>query len=363
MRRLAMIFIFLLGVSRSILNAQNTCEETLSLASAEFEAGRFYGLPNILKPCLERGFSKEQKVRAYLLLTQSYLILDDPTAAEESYLQLLKADPEYLANPTRDPIDVYYLSKKFTSTAIFTPHFHAGANTSSPRTIHSLSTASAVDQLSKDHIYKIGFQAGADVDWNMNERWSLSLGAAYSRKSFQSNFDDKSQGYQSSFVENQDWIDIPLLLKYSLDSGKFRPFLYAGLSANLLVNAKLSPQGADYNLDPLLTNQAVSTAPDLDILSMGMRHVFNTSLVVGGGYKYKVGKNFFYFDVRYIAGLTNVAKNGGFNPLLVQFQYQSDYFRLDNLSLSIGYVKPLYNPRKKKKTVAGLLRKLGIKKR
>jgi len=361
MRLLAMIFIFLLGVSRSSLNAQNTdCEQTLSLASAEFEAGRFYGLPNILKSCLEKGFSKEQKVRAYLVLTQNYLILDDSSGAEESYLQLLNADPEYIANPSRDPIDVYYLSKKFTSTAIFTPHFHAGANTSLPRIIHDLSTTSAVDKLSKDQVYKIGFQAGADLDWNIDERWSLSLGAGYSRKSFQLNFNDNSQGYRSSFKENQDWIDVPLLLKYSLDSGKFRPFVYAGLSANLLINAKLSPEATDYNRDPSLANQQASQAPDQSISFM--RNFFNTSLVLGGGYKYKVGKNFFYFDIRYMAGLTNIAKNGGFNSLLYQFQYQSPYFRLDNLSISVGYVKPLYNPRKKKKAVAGLLRKLGIKK-
>jgi len=361
MRHLVIIFILLLGVSRSNLNAQNAdCEQVLSYASAEFEAGRFYGLPIILKPCLDRGFSKEQKVRAYLLLTQSYLILDNPTAAEESYLQLLKADPEYVANPARDPIDVYYLSKKFTSTAIFTPHFQAGANASLPRTIHSLNTVSAVNQLSKDQIFKVGFQAGADVDWNIDERWSLSLGAGYSRKSFKTNFNDNNQGYRSSFTEKQDWIDIPLLLKYSLDSGKFRPFVYAGISANLLISAMLSPEGTDYNMDPNLTNQAASTAPDQSISFM--RNSFNTSLVLGGGYKYKVGKNFFYFDLRYMAGLTNVAKNGSFNPLLVQFQYQTDYFRLDNLSFSVGYVKPLYNPRKKKKAVAGLLENLGIKK-
>ncbi len=361
MRHLAMFFFLLLGVSQSSLIAQNTdCEQTLSLAAAEFDAGRFYGLPDLLKSCLKNGFSTEQKIRAYLLLTQAYLILDDPTAAENSYLQLLKADPEFVANPTRDPIDVYYLSKKFTTTAIFTPHFHAGANTSLPRTIHSLNTTSAVDQLSSNKTFKIGFQIGGDVDWNINERWSISLGAGYSRKSFRSDFTDNNQGYKGSFTEKQDWIDIPLLVKYSLDSGKFRPFVYAGFALNLLLpTTKLSPEGTDYNMDPILTNQQHSQAPDQSISFM--RNFFNSSLVLGGGYKYKVGKNFFYFDLRYMAGLTNIAKNGGFNPLLYQFQYQSDFFRLDNLSISLGYVKPLYNPRKKKKTVEGLLKKLGLK--
>lgn len=92
------------------------CEQILIQADDEFNAGRYYGIPALLKPCLDQGFSSEQKVRAYLLLTQAYLILDDPIAADDSYLKLLKADPEYVANPARDPIDVYYLSRKFIST-------------------------------------------------------------------------------------------------------------------------------------------------------------------------------------------------------------------------------------------------------
>jgi outer membrane protein W len=361
MRYPAVILIFLLGISQSKIRAQSSdnCEQSLTLAAAEFEAGRFYGLPGILKSCLDKGFSTEQKVRAYLLLTQAYLILDDPASAENSYLQLLKADPEYVAKPSRDPIDVYYLSKKFTSTAIFTPHFHAGANTSLPRTIYNLNTSSGVNDLKIDRTFKIGFQAGGDIDWNIDENWSLSIGAAYSRKSFKTVYNDNNQGYTGTFTEKQDWVDIPLILKYSLDSGKFRPFVYAGFSANLLLNAKLSPDGRDYFInDPI--NQQVSQAPDQSITFM--RNFFNRSFVIGGGYKYKVGKNFFYFDVRYMAGLNNIAKNGQFNPLLLQFEYQSDFFRLDNLSISVGYVKPLYDPRKKKKAVASLLEKIGLKK-
>jgi len=361
MRHLAMIFIFLLGVSRSNLSAQdNNCEQTLSLAAAEFDAGRFYGLPDILKSCLAKGFSTEQKIRAYLLLTQTYLILDNPAAAENSYLQLLKADPEYVANPVRDPIDVYYLSKKFTSTAIFTPHFNIGVNTSLPRTIYSLGTSSAIDSVSKDNGYKIGFQIGGGIDWNISDRWSLCLGVTYSKKNFKSTFFDNYAGYQGTFTEKQDWFDIPLYLKYSfIDSGKIRPFVYAGISANLLIASKLSPEGSDKDA-PTYGATQVSQSPDISITSM--RNFFNSSLVLGGGTKYKVGKNFFYVDLRYMAGLSNIAKNGQFNPLLVRFQYQSDFFRLDNLFISIGYIKPLYDPRKKKQAVTGLLKKLGIKK-
>ena len=82
MVRILLVVFLCASLSVSCLVAQNIdCEQTLNAASVEFDAGRFYGLPTLLKQCLDNGFSKEQKVRAYLLLTQAYLVLDDPIAA------------------------------------------------------------------------------------------------------------------------------------------------------------------------------------------------------------------------------------------------------------------------------------------
>ena len=358
MSRLFTFLMFWLIIPGGVIAQNNECEQTLNFASAEFEAGRFYGLPNILKPCLEKGFSTEQKVRAYLLLTQAHLIMDDAASAEDSYLKLLKANPEYIAT-TRDPIDVYYLSKKFTATPIFTPHVRIGLNTSLIRTIYGLNSNSVSDPNASHKTFKIGYQIGGGIDWNLNDRWSICLGFGYAKKVLKSTLHNYPGGSQGTFTEKQDWFDIPLYLKYSVDSGKIRPFAYAGIAANLLFNSKLAPEGVDFN-SPDPGGQQVSQAPDQSITSM--RNFFNRSLVFGGGAKYKVGKNFFYVDVRYMAGLSNVVKNTGFNPLMTQFpELQSDFFRVDNLSVSFGYVKPLYDPRKKKKAVASLLEKLGIK--
>ena len=89
-------------VGNPILWAQSKCdpEATLTLATEEFNAGHFIELPTILNPCLKtKSFTNEQLVRAYQLLTQAYLILDDPQSAEKSYLSLLEANPEYVSNP------------------------------------------------------------------------------------------------------------------------------------------------------------------------------------------------------------------------------------------------------------------------
>jgi opacity protein-like surface antigen len=366
MSRLVLFFFaFLFLSSRSLLGQVVDCEQTLNTASAEYDAGRFYGLPAILKECLANGFSKEQKVRAYLLLTQAYLILDEPKSAEKSYLELLRADPEYIANPERTPIEVYYLSKKFTSTPVFTPNFRLGLNTSIPRTIFSTVTSSVPDKYSSKDGLKLGYQLGADMDLNLTQRFSIGFGLAYSRKTFSTNQSDNNGGSTSSFIEREDWFDIPLYLKYAKDSGKIRPFVYAGVAANFLVRAKLaSPNMVDLNA-PIPKTQQVSAGQDEPITDK--RNLFNRSIVFGGGVKYKIGKDFLFVDARYMMGLSNVAKNnytladGTFDPILARYGYSSDFFRLDNVSLSFGYIKPLYNPRKKKNGVSWVLRKLGLK--
>src|SRR5882672_5910075 len=150
---------FLIGYFGTAWSQSSECEQTLNQATDEFNAGHFYGIPALLKSCIDRNnFTNEQKVRAYLLLSQAYLIIDDPASAEDSYLKLLRADPEYVATNEKDPVDVVYLSKRFTSTPIFTPNIRIGGNTSFFRTIYDINTQSSGDQVK--HILKPGFQVG-----------------------------------------------------------------------------------------------------------------------------------------------------------------------------------------------------------
>jgi hypothetical protein len=331
-------------------STDTNCEQILIQADDEFNAGRFYGIPALLKPCLDGGFSNEQKVRAYLMLTQAYLILDDPIAADDSYLRLLKADPEYVANTARDPIDVYYLSKKFTAIPIFTPHLRMGLNTSLPRTIHEISTSGT--PLDSRDILKVGFQAGVGVDWNLNNHWSIGVEGNYSYKSFKRETNGFFDADEQIIVEKQNWFDVPMYLKYSDDSGKIRPFGYLGFAINLLLSAR----GPDWLFKNNNSDGSAKETTDQAEVLTSKRNFINRSLVIGGGVKYKVGKDFVYVDLRYMAGLSNLTKvdnnfykDGNFDTSVPKYAEVSDLFRLDNLSLSFGYIHPIYNPRKKTK--------------
>jgi Outer membrane protein beta-barrel domain len=364
----AFIFLFFFGCSFSCAFSQGdiTCEQTLNQASAEFDAGRFYGLPALLKGCLEGGFASGQKFRAYYLLAQAYLILDDPIAAEDSYLKLLTIDPEFKPNEKTDPIDLVYLSRKFTSRPRLTPHYRMGANVSFPRSIYDISTYSGNPNSSQ--ALRVGFQIGAGLDFNVNDKWSICAEGNFATRSFITNTSQIAVDDNSVTIDKSSWLDIPVYVKYSYDSGRWRPFAYAGFALNLLLSSSAS---MTFN-NVLITSTATQSTsaqtaqgPDFDLGHK--RYFLNRSVLFGGGVKYKIGKNFVYADARYMMGLnnlTNPTKNfynadGTLATTLTEYQYASDFFRLDNLSISFGYITPLYNPRKiKKVSTKGFFRNL-----
>lgn len=365
-----LIFFFI--TFSSFAQSDSECEQALTQAQDEFDAGHFYGIPAILKDCLSK-FSTEQSVRAYLLLAQSYLLIDDPISAEDSYMKLLTADPEYVADVSKDPIDIFYLSKKFTTTPVFTPHFRGGVNGSIYRLIHPVNTFS--EPVNIQHSVKLTFQIGGGIDWNINENFSLCSELTYSRKAFTINYSGIFKQDNLSYTEKQNWFDIPLYLKYSDSEGKIRPFGYAGYALNILFGPKA---GLIYtNISPVANEGQLPTS-DVDVKLGYKREALNRSFVVGGGFRYKVGKNFAFADVRYMLGLTNLTKVGtnfyeskalSGNEYTVEdtatrYAFIGDYFRLDNVSISFGYVMPIYHPsRVKKVRTAKTMRKISKEKK
>lgn len=359
---------------------EENCDQKLSQAENEFALGHFYGIPGLLKNCLENGgLSKEEQVQAYLILCQAYLIGDDPIAAGDMYLRLLKADPEFVPNETDHPIDIVYLSKQYTATPVFTPHFRAGLNTSFYRLIHALSTEPYA--LNSSTPARFGFQFGGGVDWNINDNFSLCLEGNFSSSNFERLLTNNVDFDETQINGSQLWLDLPLYAKYSFSLNKtWKPFVYSGVAASLLLSATSQfiytdnkPTGA----------QLVAEGPSESVTNQ--RDFLSLSWVMGGGVRYKIGKNFIYADLRYMAGLTNQANDAtifyqdesNIDPAQIgdpahylsnnatRYHYVSDYFRLDNLSLSFGFVKPLYDPRRVKKartkSVAKSIRKEGKK--
>ena len=344
--------------------AQDECELILVQATEEFNAGHLYGISAMLKDCLDKNQRREWRQRAYLLLAETYLLLEDPIGAEQSYLNVLRANPEFVTDPNRDPIDLVYLSGKFTSTPIFSLYGYAGPNISPVRVIHDVRIGGE-SYTNEGYGVRLGWQVGAGLDFNYNDFISASAAFNFSQNSFKHTTTNLF-GINKDIVElidRQSWMTFPLSIKYSQAEGKFRRYGYAGVSFNYLVSDKAD---VDLKNRDAKTNDIAEflefPATISNVSMLQNRDKLNASFFIGGGVKYKYKLDYFFVDLRYSFGIKNVVNPGNrFNSVTegLPFPYIDDDFRIDNLAISVGYIHPLYKPRKLKKArTKSVLRKI-----
>ena len=361
-KRTATLLLLLFCACRSL--AQNDdCGLTLDRAVDEFNNGHFYSIASVLDPCLKQ-FTKEQSQRAYLLLTQTYLLLDDPIGAKQSYLSLLKANPEFLTDTAIHPIDVIYLSKKFTATSIFSWFGKIGSNITIPRVIHDLNGFGETT-VSEKYKVKVGYQASVGGDLNLTDKFNLRGEVAYTLVSFRQVSERYWEQDTKVLQETQNWVSIPLTFVYNDHLGKYRPYGYLGYAYHLMLadKALITLENNRPSNEGSRREDTREVSPSFDV--MYKRNRFNQSVLVGGGLKIKVGLDFIFVDLRYNIGLKNITSSKGLygdnrepstSPELIstydptmRYVEVGDYLRLDNLSISFGFLRPLYKPRELKK--------------
>jgi hypothetical protein len=326
--------------------AQSACELTLTKAQEEFDAGRFHGVPALLKECLAQNQNREWEQRAYILLAETYLLLEDPVKADESYLRVLQANPEFVTDESRDPIDLVYLSKKFTATPIFSLTGKVGLNTSFIRVIHDVHISSqgptSPSNIEEDYSLNLGWQAGLGIEYHYRPELAFTAEAIYSFTSFTHNSKSlfKEGNYRLDFTDRQTWFSLPLVVKYTHGEKNLRPFASLGYAANLLIRDR-----ADMVIDGDTESEVFNYKYK--------RNTFNSSVIAGVGLKYKWGLRYIFGEVRYSMGLTNLTnpetRFDRFDGINQDWPYVDDDFRMDNLYVSIGYVHPFYKARKLKK--------------
>jgi hypothetical protein len=345
--------------------AQDECELILTQATEEFNAGHLTGIAAMLKDCLDKNQRRDWRQRAYLLLAETYLLLEDPIGAEQSYLNVLRANPEYLTDQSRDPIDLVYLSGKFTATPIFSFHGYAGPNITPVRVIHDVHIGGE-PYTKEDYSVRTGWQVGAGGEYNYNDFLSASLGANFSRTTFKQTTTNLF-GMEKDIIEftdRQNWLSLPISIKYTHPKGKWRRYGYVGFSVNYLMSDKA---------DVVINNRDSRAGSETDektsfdktvsnINLIDYRNRFNSSFFIGGGVKYKYKLDYFYLDLRYNFGMKNVAEPDSrytTNTLGLPYPYVDDDFRIDNLAFSVGYIHPFYKPRKLQKArTKSVLRKI-----
>jgi hypothetical protein len=350
----------LLLITTIIAVGQEDCELTLAQATEEFQAGHFSNIPSILSTCIDK-FSTEQQQRANLLLTQTYLLLDDPIGARNSYLAVLRANPEFIADPAIHSVDVVYLSKKFTAAPIFSWFAKVGTNVSPVRVIHDID-AYGEPSVEEDYTLKAGYQIYGGGDLLLRQPISLRAELGYAFYSYEHNASNYFQMDTKRFRENMGWLSAPLSLMYSKDIGKYRPYGYAGYAFSYLMRDRVLIEAVRIAADED-GGKEDKKSPNLNFIEK--RNRFNSAIIFGGGVKAKFGLRYLFVDVRYSIGLKNVVNQDNLyannsesftseeylssSEPTTAYGHVDDFFRIDNVALSFGFIQPLYKPREVKR--------------
>ncbi len=349
------IFIILIWSFTEVVIAQTQCALSLSEAEDKYDQGRLYEIPEIINSCLEKGFSKEEEIRAYRLLTLTYLFLDYYDKADKSYLELLKLSPEFKTNDELDPQEIINHHAKFTTK----PKYYLtlgkiGVNFSTANVLLDYS----LSQIGSDKYSSlVGFQVGLGGEMVLYKNLHLASEIFISQKNIHF-FDNQWDDFLLTNLDiKHTEIELPIMLKYNFPREKISPFAMLGVSPGFLVGSTIQNIKGNYRLegtDEQPEDEIFPVQPRPEIKTTEMKNRFNYSVLFGGGINYKIGLNYLVFEARYSLGMLNVTDIN--NRMRVDIStgrelkfpigYVDDDFKINNLSFIVGFVRPLYKPRK-----------------
>lgn len=353
------LFIPLIFFSVGYISAQN-CAQTLRLARSTYDQGRLHELRGLVEKCLADGFTKQEKVEAYKLLTMSYLYLEEPERADSSMLLLLQTDPFFEYNEDVDPQEFIGLYNTFRTKPIFNIGLKLGVNTTFNNvTANYYVSANGKGKL--EYAPQIGFQLGLSFEkaifqnskMGFLKRLTLAPEILYVPRTYgisnsQPLLNDASTSSVSTFdgSVNQNWLDLDVLVQYRLAKAKkgkkstFNPYVTLGPSVSYLLGSTLQAVHT-------FKSGNVTSGPDLDVTTTVNTLVF--SVVAGAGVKIKVGGIYLTGDIRYQHGLSNITNPAKRTNLESAFDYGyvPDDYTINNVSIMIGGSYPVFRPKKK----------------
>ena len=343
MRKTLLLLGVLLPSVSFVARGQSTCAQTLRLAQSIYEQGRLHELPDLLEKCLADGFNDEEKVNAYKLLTLTHIYLEEPEKADEMMLALLRTDTEFKVNDAVDPAEFVALYKTFRTYPVYRIGGKLGAIASAP----SISSADFVDDGTNQYTYNFGFSGivTAEIPLGIRaKKFTLNPEIAFQLRSFNGKNSGADPVKVTEATETQAWISMPVSMQYSLyEKAITNLFVSGGISADYLLSStvKIFSDRGDQN----------STVSENSYPVIEQRKKFNAGLILSAGYKRKLGKGFLILAARYKMGLMPMLTKADTyeNSILVyNYHYVDGIFKLNSVTLSVGYVLNRYNPKKLK---------------
>jgi hypothetical protein len=336
--------IFLSLASWPMLKGQEECVFILERAERLYQQGQIQEIPGLLMACIEKGFTREERLDAYKLAIQSYLFVDELEEAESMVLEFLGKYPEYEVTPA-DPAEFVYLVNSYKTFPAFSLGVTLGGVLSFPYSTEQFGTHSLSDASADYTASGPGFQFGASIIRYLGPQLDLNLEVNYQQKEYKYNL-SPYEFEEIRFKETISSISLPLTVTYDFGTGKFRPFARLGMMTDLNLISSIDPK-RDY------TNGAFDQVSGDDIVTsdIGSRDLFSFYPVVGAGLKYRVARiGYFMLDLRFQPGLNTLTKAENrydyHNDQIWRYHNIDDKLRINQFTFSLGWIYPIYVSRK-----------------
>ena len=307
-------------------------------------------LPALLTPCLNSGFSKEERVEALRFLTLTYIYLGEPTKADESMIRLLNADPFYEINDVVDPTEFINLYQQFRTKPVFSVGLIFGINYTQTSVINT------------HYIFPYGAGAGAyagDININLGISFEKDFGKKFTvnpelfyvnRASTYTNNnmfpDAEGQPIPNSGISAkyaQTWFDFNALVQYKLsEERKINYYLLLGPSVQYLVSSSALVESR--------TGTQVISGPAIDLLSTNNQ--LNYAATIGVGARLRIGRIYLRPDIRYQYGFTNItdpnSRQQNNSEAVLRYGLPLNDYRNQTIMINVVAVMyPYFNPKKK----------------
>ena len=328
------IKIFILGFTCLLafnkLRAQSPCANTLYEANKSFEAGDFNKSVTLLKPCLNSGFSEEEKFEGYRLLALDYIYLNQPEKADTAVKNLLIKKYTYKLYPDiSDPVSLTNIVASYNVVPLLTLGFNIGFNYTNINLIANY----APSNTTATYVPQLGVQFGLQADYSIWKNLNITAGLQYYSVGYQHTLDSVA-GWKGQFTESLSYVNVPVSAKYYIyfkHDALIRPYIEAGADFAFLTATNATIVSTDNSGGN--SNQA-STNP------ISRRNNLNTSILYGAGLNIRAPSGWFTANVRYMYGLSLIGNgNNRYNDLGLVFSsnYIDDDFKFNNWQFTFGY--------------------------
>jgi hypothetical protein len=332
-------------ISTFTVIAQESCTQKLEKAEELYEIGQIDKVAPLLNECLQSGFNRAEKVRAYRLLALCHLYYNENDKASEAMGNLLKVKPEYEITEF-DPTEFSTLHETFRTRPLFILGVKAGAGAMN---IYDITNFNDLNSLESEGVYTPGFtfSAGLSGETPFIDQLSFVYEVFYQQSGYK--YEDLILDYASiEFEELLASIEIPFLLQWNILKKDFTPYINAGASLNYLVAAN----GTLVRRDRVGEIYRDPVTIDLDLLES--RNTLNYGFTAGAGFRWKnfLGRGYLTFDLRYTRYFENLVdkQNRANYPEMVYSYFTTDNpLKTENFQVMIGYKMPVYFVRQKRK--------------